>query len=149
MTREELRKRLVAAAFDPGLFAGMKGDRTLSEWIADAVLLAVPDMRRLVSAPPFNGRLDKVEAKVLAALATSHSPEEYAYGFVGLERLVGKVRGMRSACRSLRAKHLLEFRRGLLTEDGQAAGSGYAITRAGLDYYWKVIGAAMVYGEPS
>lgn len=52
---------------------------------------------------------------------------------------------VRRSCRALRKKGLAEFYRGLMTEDGEAAGSGYSITRAGE----SVISPCDVCGEPA
>lgn len=41
------------------------------------------------------------------------------------------LKAVRRACRSLRKKGLAEFHRGLMDEDGQVAGSGYCISKAG------------------
>lgn len=40
---------------------------------------------------------------------------------------------VRLACRSLAKQGLAEYRRGLWTEDGEMAGSGYGCTRKGAD----------------
>jgi hypothetical protein len=42
------------------------------------------------------------------------------------------VEAARFACRRLRDKGLAIYRRGLFTEDGEVAGSGYALTPAGV-----------------
>src|SRR5665811_2116021 len=41
---------------------------------------------------------------------------------------------VRRACRALKRKGLAEYGRGLWTEDGEVAGSGYAATQAGADW---------------
>lgn len=56
--------------------------------------------------------------------------ESWAYGFRSFDMPRERAR---SACRSLAAKGLAQYWRGLFTEDGEVAGSGYAITRAGHD----------------
>jgi hypothetical protein len=53
--------------------------------------------------------------------------------FDPLARLTGLDRKtVRRACRALRRKGFAQFGRGLWTDDGEPAGSGYAITRAGV-----------------
>ena len=41
----------------------------------------------------------------------------------------------RAICRGLTDRGLCHWRRGLFTEDGEVAGSGYGITREGIEYY--------------
>ena len=47
-------------------------------------------------------------------------------------------RVVRVAIRALARKGFAKYWRGLLTEDGEAAGSGYCITKAGTDFNSKV-----------
>lgn len=79
-------------------------------------------------------RLNANEEKVLAALAASYS-EDFGYiGFAGVSRRTRlSRREVRRACRSLTRKGLAQFARGLWTENGRTAGSGYAATKAGYD----------------
>lgn len=57
---------------------------------------------------------------------------EFYLGFQAISRRVLlPVDEVRLACRSLRNQGLVDFQRGLMNEDGQVAGSGYAITSAG------------------
>jgi len=44
------------------------------------------------------------------------------------------LKEVRRACRSLKKKGLAEFYRGLMTEDGEVAGSGYCVSKAGEAY---------------
>jgi hypothetical protein len=139
MTKHELRKLLTTAIDDPGRYAGYKEDRSMGEWIADALLIAVPSFKHLITPPAWTGTLSPIESKVLSGLAGAYGAEEYAYSFKGVERLAGATRGVRTACRSLSAKGLMQFRQGLLSEDGGTAGSGYGVTKAGLHYYWTIL----------
>jgi DNA-binding MarR family transcriptional regulator len=79
--------------------------------------------------------LNDNEIKVLARLSAAN--EDFGcYGFAALirqTRLNRKV--VRRACRSLARKGLAEFHRGLFTEDGLVAGSGYAATYQGRKFY--------------
>lgn len=74
------------------------------------------------------------EQKVLVELADHWSSYEgYCYsGFASLCTETGLDRKIvRRACRSLTRKGLAQFGRGLWTEDGEPAGSGYASTKDG------------------
>lgn len=78
-------------------------------------------------------RLNENESKILGVLdlvTREHGDLcvafDYLIGETKLERAI-----VRRACRSLRSKGLAEFYRGLVTEDGEMAGSGYCISRAG------------------
>lgn len=51
--------------------------------------------------------------------------------FVG-EHITKDLAG--AICRNLRNRGLVTFERGLFTDDGEVAGSGYAITKAGREY---------------
>jgi hypothetical protein len=79
--------------------------------------------------------LNPNETKVLVELADLHGYEECCYsGFDPLARETGLDRKVvRRACRSLARKGLAEYGRGLWSEDGEPAGSGYAATRAGVE----------------
>jgi hypothetical protein len=72
--------------------------------------------------------------KVLTALADSYSSyEDFCYSnFAGLSSETGLDRKqVRKSCRFLMRKGLAQFGRGLWTDDGEPAGSGYAATKAG------------------
>lgn len=71
------------------------------------------------------------ETKVLALLVSGD--EDFgAMSFSGIAELIKLNRKeIRRACRALKRKGLAEFYRGLWTEDGVPAGSGYAATAAG------------------
>ena len=56
----------------------------------------------------------------------------WAYTFKGLARETGKpLDDVKTACRSLRQKGFAQPMRGLMTEDGEVAGSGYTATKDG------------------
>lgn len=72
------------------------------------------------------------DTKVLDALAERWS-EYFGYiGFAALQSDTGlSRREVRLSCRRLTRKGFAEFARGLWSEDGMPAGSGYAATEAG------------------
>ncbi|MCH8965979.1 MAG: hypothetical protein IIB58_13540 [Planctomycetes bacterium] len=72
----------------------------------------------------------EVEQKVLSAI--QGAPCEFFFPFASIMQASGLTRSeVRTACRSLRAQGLAEFSNGLVAEDGDMVGSGYAITPAG------------------
>jgi len=80
--------------------------------------------------------LNPNEAKVLVELVDAYSSYDgFCFrGFDGISRETGLDRKIvRRACRSLARKGLAEYGRGLWTEDGEPAGSGYAATKAGAE----------------
>lgn len=77
--------------------------------------------------------LNDNERKVLEVLEEISRPDgemcvafNYIMGETKFDRKM-----VRKACRSLARKGLAAFYRGLMTEDGEVAGSGYSITTAG------------------
>ena len=78
-------------------------------------------------------KLNDSETKVLAALVEASGYE--GFGYLGFASLSSETRldrkKVRRACRSLARKGLAEYGRGLWTEDGELAGSGYAATPVG------------------
>lgn len=81
--------------------------------------------------------LNTAERGVLEALVERREADNvFCYSnFRGLcdrPQLDRKV--VRRACRVLKRKGLAEFGRGLWTDDGEVAGSGYAATIAGADF---------------
>lgn len=71
------------------------------------------------------------ECKVLDALF-EHAGMEGCYGFAPLARFTKLERNIvRRCCRSLARKGLTSFERGLWSEGGEPAGSGYGLTREG------------------
>lgn len=81
-------------------------------------------------------KLNEIEGKVLAALVHAFSSYEgFCYqAFASLSEETGLDRKqVRRACRSLSRKGLAEFGKGLWTDDGEPAGSGYAATQAAAD----------------
>jgi hypothetical protein len=78
------------------------------------------------------------ENKTLAALATARIDDgDYCYlSFAVIaERACIPRSKVRRAVRGLARKGFAEFRRGLWTEDGKPAGSGYRCTPKGLGHY--------------
>lgn len=83
--------------------------------------------------------LTERETRVLEKL--SYGAGEWFWPFGPIEADTGLSRDdVRSACRALRAKGLAEFMRGLWSEDGEPAGSGYGITEEG-QRAWRLIEA--------
>jgi DNA-binding MarR family transcriptional regulator len=76
-------------------------------------------------------KLNPHERKVLSALADYYGD----FGFFSFSQLSRKTRlnrqQVRRAARSLARKGLAEFCRGLFTQDGEVAGSGYGCSREG------------------
>lgn len=84
--------------------------------------------------------LDAQERRVLNYLAEEGDDYSgfYAFGFDPIIRETGyDKKTVRRVCRSLAAKGLAEYQRGLWTEDGEPAGSGYSCTKDGLHWYWN------------
>ncbi len=76
-------------------------------------------------------KLNEYEAKVLTVLR-DHAGDFGYLSFATISANTGLERKVvRRACRSLTRKGLAEFARGLCTEDGGMAGSGYAAARVG------------------
>ena len=80
--------------------------------------------------PKDEPKLTPNEAKVLATLRGAGSYEGFGFlCFASISRDTHLPRRIvRRACRSLARKGLAEYGRGLFTEDGAMAGSGYAAT---------------------
>lgn len=75
------------------------------------------------------------ERKVLSVLANIARWDENYMSFDGIKNNdVGLDRKqIRRACRSLARKGLAEYGRGLWSDEGNVAGSGYCATRAGVE----------------
>lgn len=75
---------------------------------------------------------------ILRRMADPHAAFGYFETFYSLRALVDPSllsRDMAGAiCRSLKDRGFARYQRGLFTEDGETAGSGYGITRKGLAY---------------
>lgn len=81
-----------------------------------------------------NVSLNPHEVKVLAALVSVGSVDFNYLPFKSIaERSHLRRAVVRRCCRSLKRKGLAAFARGLWTEDGLPAGSGYGATRAGVE----------------
>jgi hypothetical protein len=78
--------------------------------------------------------LNPNEAKVLVELADDYRCDFGYRGFAYLTRETGLDRKVvRRACRSLARKGLAQYGRGLWSENGEPAGSGYAATKFGVE----------------
>lgn len=75
------------------------------------------------------------EKQALMALFDNYSDD---FGYLGFKTIAAcsglDIRHVRRSVRALARKGLAEYGRGLWTEDGEPAGSGYCCTRAGADY---------------
>lgn len=84
-------------------------------------------------------RLPPHQRTVLGAFADNAADDyegPWAYSFREIMEWTGFSRAQVSrACKALRRYGFLSFERGLFNEDGQVAGSGYAITRAGRSWW--------------
>ena len=77
-------------------------------------------------------RLNDVEIACLKVLATEAKHNQNCLYFRTIVENTGfDLKRVRRAVRSLARKKLASYERGLLTEDGKAAGSGYCCTREG------------------
>lgn len=77
-------------------------------------------------------KLNHNEHSVLRALTYPSDAIYLFQAFATLQKSTGLDRKtVRRACRSLARKHLAEYDRGLVHEDGSFAGAGYACTEEG------------------
>lgn len=78
-------------------------------------------------------KLNENERRVLEVLANDSLRDgEMCITFDWIEGETKlNTKDVRRSCRSLRKKGFAEFYRGLMTEDGEVAGSGYCVSRAG------------------
>lgn len=80
-------------------------------------------------------KLGPQELKVLKVLANYWHEEGNCIYFKTIRQEAGTPKlstgQIRRACRSLKRKGLAEYHRGLFTEDGEVAGSGYCATEKG------------------
>jgi RIO-like serine/threonine protein kinase len=78
-------------------------------------------------------KLTAPESKVLRALVAAYDHD--GFGYLNFKLIARRARmarkEIRRACRSLARKGLAEYGRGLWTEDGEVAGSGYCCKPAG------------------
>lgn len=82
--------------------------------------------------------LNENEKRVLTVLVAA-GDSYLGFGYLGFAGIGARLeddhsikldrKAIRRACRSLKRKGLAEFCRGLWTEDGEPAGSGYAATK--------------------
>jgi hypothetical protein len=87
-----------------------------------------------------NTNMSPNEKKVLIALAEIHSECGGYCSFDYIATLSGLPRDkIRRTVRSLARQGFAEFGKGLWTEDGEPAGSGYKCSDDGLHLYWNEI----------
>lgn len=86
--------------------------------------------------------LNDAERRVLGFLSEYLDSDGSCYSFAGImaETSLDR-RSVRLACRSLKRKGFAEFHKGLWSEDGEPAGSGYCATRPGAQYLEELAGA--------
>lgn len=78
--------------------------------------------------------LNQIEIQVLGALRSTSTVDERFVPFSVLSKRTELTRDfVRAACRSLTDMGFAEYQSGLWTDDGEMAGSGYAITATGID----------------
>lgn len=76
--------------------------------------------------------LTELEDDVLIALS---STEEYCHNYLSLESNTGiKKKYLQSIIKHLKELGFIEHWKGLMTDDGEVAGSGWCRSRAGNDY---------------
>lgn len=77
--------------------------------------------------------LEENEQKVLQVLFDN--TDSWAEHCIGFDWIMGDCnltrKEIQKACKTLREKELVQFYRGLMTEDGEVAGSGYCISKKG------------------
>ena len=79
-------------------------------------------------------RLSERERKVLIGI-TENSAPDWAFPFQSIIDLTGiEPHNTRRVVRSLARKGMMRFCRGLISDDGELAGSGYAVTEAGWEW---------------
>lgn len=77
-------------------------------------------------------KISQHEEEVLEFLAGASSDCSQCSYFIQISEGTGlDVKLVRRSCRSLRRKGLVEFWRGLMTDDNEVAGSGYCISDKG------------------
>ena len=78
---------------------------------------------------------------VLESLALNSGSDWNCKGFASIASDIESKKldrkRIRFCCRALTRKGLAEFHRGLWTEDGEPAGSGYCCTEAGRELIWN------------
>jgi hypothetical protein len=82
-------------------------------------------------------KVSEREYKILETLADAGGNDEFGYlSFAGIASRSGLDRKIiRRSVRALARKGLAEYGRGLWTEEGTLAGSGYCATRAGIAFF--------------
>ena len=78
--------------------------------------------------------LDRHVLQYMAECSSTFGPLETAFGFRSFTNDWVTTDMVRAICRSLTDRGFCVYRRGLFTEDGEVAGSGYGITEKGLKY---------------
>lgn len=81
-------------------------------------------------------RLPPHQRLVLQAMAERDPRCEYGYHFATIESWTDLTRKQVSrACKALRRLGFVRFQRGMWTDDGAPAGSGYCVTKAGVTWW--------------
>lgn len=79
-------------------------------------------------------KLNPHEQRVLRVLGHFYGD----FGFLGFSAIASRTRlnrkQVRRTCRALRRKGLADYCRGLFTENGEVAGSGYGCTQEGAEF---------------
>lgn len=78
--------------------------------------------------------MDKLEAIDEHILATLSSTEEYCCGYDSLTSKEYKRPELQKSIKKLRDLNHVEYWRGLMTDDGEVAGSGFCRSRLGNQY---------------
>lgn len=73
---------------------------------------------------------EKIIIQALASLRADYCEHCVSFDYLSDESKI-PVKELPSLMKSLRAKELVEFNRGLMTEDNEVAGSGYCLTSEG------------------
>lgn len=109
----------------------MKVDETKVEWGKDEVPPRLP-VGTLVKC------LDRFVLQTMVDCSPG-DPTEWAFGFGYLGDGYVHRDIIRGVCRSLTERGFCIYRRSLFNDDGEVAGSGYGITREGIEYYKTLI----------
>lgn len=111
--------------------AGMQvTDKDRAEKLA-SWLHGLREVGPIIPTYPKTYTLNAGERSILWTVADHYGWDEWFWGFCHFASEAFPRSAVRRACRSLARKGLMRYQRGLLTEDGEAAGAGYGITDRG------------------
>ena len=86
---------------------------------------------------------DRERACLLTINDLAHGEAGYGIYFIAIAKETGlSLHQVRRSVRALSRKGLAELNRGLFTDDGMIAGSGYGVTPAGRSWVRRATGAA-------